>query len=234
MSDKLITLDNLKEFKAKCDTTYALKGETGGGTSIEAFTIVDIEEPPFQVTNGNFYKSIAKVVDFEGGILPKPLLLRGAGGAYCWIIKQEDFAIGVDSFFMRFLDPMFGGKQIVKYTKTAPFMVSFFSGLGNRTAITNWFNEKIDLGTTKTQVLTLKQGIDESDIEIIVELLNWVTFIEIEDAGVIRRLPLMQKGILGIIFALSIINTSQKTIQMTAVVFGKDGITLENSVSTIQ
>ena len=29
MSDKLVTLKNLKEFKAKCDTTYAKVG-TGG------------------------------------------------------------------------------------------------------------------------------------------------------------------------------------------------------------
>lgn len=114
---KQIDINGLAEFKKKCDETYAKVGQggTGGGTSIEAFTIVDVEEPPFQVTNGNFYNSIAKVVDFESGMLTKPLLLRGAGGAYCWIIKQEDFAMGVDSFFMRFLDPMIFGQQIVKY-----------------------------------------------------------------------------------------------------------------------
>lgn len=113
-------------------------------------------------------------------------------------------------------------------------MVSFISGLGNDNAITDWFREKIDLGATKTQVLTLKQGIDEFDIEILVEVLNWVTFIEIEDLGVIRRLPLVQKGKLGMIFALSIIDAAQKTIQMAAIAFDRDGITFENDVSTIQ
>ena len=34
MSDKLVTLNNLREFKAKCDTTYAKVGTEGGGNSI--------------------------------------------------------------------------------------------------------------------------------------------------------------------------------------------------------
>ena len=234
MRDKLITLNNLKEFKAKCDTTYAKVGTGGGGTNIEAFTIVDIEEPPFGVTNGNFYKSIAKVVDFETGMLAKPLLLRGLGGAFCWIINQEDVFMVQGTIYMRFSDQTIGAKQITKYTETAPFMVSFITGTGRTSPITDWFNEKIDLGTTKTQVLTLKQGIDEADIEVIVELAKWVTFIEIADLGVVKRLQLTQRGTLGTMFTNSFVDTSQKTIGMTAVVFDQDGITLGNYVSAIQ
>lgn len=46
MSDKLVTLNNLKEFKAKCDTTYAKVG-TGGGTSIETNQYTDPDTTPY-------------------------------------------------------------------------------------------------------------------------------------------------------------------------------------------
>ncbi len=209
------------------------QGRYGGGTNLDAFTIVEVEEPPFMVTNDKFYNSIIGAFG-EDYMLKKPLLLTRQQGAFCWIVTSNDVACMGDRIFMKF--SINGEEQIIKYTNTAPYMVNLFYPNDKGKPFTNFFNEKVQFGNSAPteQILTFKQGIEYIDIILLIEILHWLDFIDVGDDNVSRRLRFSLTGLPGLVFCLSILLPSDKKIEIDNLLFDNETVTFGIETASIQ
>ena len=231
--DKLISGTNIKTINGTSllgSGDIVIQGGGSGGTSIEAFTIVDVEEPPFAVKSEKFFNSLKTAL---GGFnFPtKPLLLKYE--TFYFLVLQENVFALEDAIYIK----MFGGlgESVLKYTPTSPFMVTLLNTNDRGNSRTDWFNETINFGSTEVQSLTLKSGIEMQDIDLICTTFNWVDCIEIGSSDDLRRLKLDRTGTFGILFSLPILNATDKQLETNALLIEKNG-SIEFSIlkSTIQ
>ena len=228
---KQIDIDGLAEFKKKCDETYAKVGQggTGGGTSIEAFTIVNVEESPFELTNDKFYNSIKQVVS-SMPIPAKPLIIKYQD--FYLLISQENFQSVGEAMYVRMTSTL--GWAIVKYIPTSPFVIPLLATNDKNYSYTDWFNEQFNFNEVGSKKITLKQGITANDIYLIVNVFGRLDYVEIQGVLETRRLYLTKKSSDGYTFKNSVILPKEKRMRVSTLSFEGEDIIFNTEEATFQ